>query len=184
MHRLHSPVPHTRHPTHATLKHARGLRSEMIGEASLVAAAQTQHQVGGRLLLDVVIRQGGAGHPQELASGERSACCAAPQRSVEGPATKWRARNKMESSSRGAAPGSVSHERSPTIFGSSSSDAFAFTRSFTRSASASAASAGAAAASGIAAATNLRREMAKPLISAVAKSKSVAIERMRRRGAG
>ena len=155
----------------------------MIGEASLVAAAQTQLQVECQLLLDVVIRQGDAGHPQELASGERSACCAAPQRSVEGPATKWRARNKMESSSRGAAPGSVSHERSPTIFGSSSSDAFAFTRSFTRSASAGAASAGAAATNGIAAATNLRRETAKPLISAVAKSKRVAVERMRTQGA-
>ena len=29
----------------------------MIGEASLVAAAETQHQVEGRLLLDVVIRK-------------------------------------------------------------------------------------------------------------------------------
>ena len=54
MHRLRHRQHGTRTLAHAT----RGLQSEMLGESSLVAAAQAQHQVERRLLLDVVVRQG------------------------------------------------------------------------------------------------------------------------------
>merc|ERR1719353_2556510 len=56
---IYAPTPSPRHARHAHTR--RALRSamhpQMIGEASLVAAAETQHQVKGRLLLDVVIRK-------------------------------------------------------------------------------------------------------------------------------
>merc|ERR1719269_252890 len=67
---IYAPTPSPRHARHAHTR--RALRSEMhpqmIGEASLVAAAETQHQVERRLLLDVVIREGAA--VLELLAGE------------------------------------------------------------------------------------------------------------------